>query len=52
MDSETVEAFKSIINRISDDAIDEMAEDGEELNSTTYMAKMAVKFERYAELMG
>jgi hypothetical protein len=51
MDAENVEAFKSIITRISDDAIDEMVEDGEILNSVNYMAKMEVKFERYAELL-
>ena len=52
MDAETVQAFKDIITRISNDAIDEMAEDGIELNSTTYQAKMAVKFERFAQLIG
>jgi len=51
MDAETVQAFKDIIRRISEDAIDEMAEDGTELNSTTYQAKMSVKFERFAQLL-
>jgi hypothetical protein len=51
MDTETVQAFKDIIKRVSDDAVDEMVEDGVELNSVTYMEKMAVKFERYAELL-
>jgi hypothetical protein len=52
MDAEKVEAFKQIITRISNDAIDEMAEDGTELNSSNFQAMMKVKFERYAELMG
>jgi len=52
MDAETVEAFKSIITRISHDAIDEMAEKDIELNSTNYEAMMKDKFERFAKLIG
>jgi hypothetical protein len=52
MDAEKVEAFKQIITRISNDAIDEMAEDDTILNSENYQAMMALKFERYAALMG
>jgi hypothetical protein len=52
MDAETVQAFKDIITRISNDAIDEMAEDGIELNSTNYEAMMADKFKRFAQLIG
>jgi hypothetical protein len=51
MDAETVKAFKDIIRRISEDAIDEMAEDEVKLNSVNYMEKMAVKFDRFAELL-
>ena len=51
MDAETVKDFKSIINRISNEAIDEMVEDGIELNSTTYQAMMEIKFDRYAEFV-
>jgi hypothetical protein len=51
MDAEKVQAFKEIITRISNDAIDEMAEDEVALNSTTFLAKMEEKFERYAALL-
>ena len=51
MDAEKVEAFKQIITRISDDAIDEMAEGGETLNSVNFQVKLAEKFDRYAELL-
>ena len=51
MDAETIDAFKSIIKRISEDTIDEMAENEVKLNSTNYMEAMAVKFDRFAELL-
>lgn len=52
MDAETTQAFKDIITRISNDAIDEMAEDGVILNSVNYQMKMADKFDRFAQLLG
>ena len=52
MDAETVQAFKEIITRISNDAIDEMAEKEIALNSTNYEVMMADKFERFAKLIG
>jgi len=51
MDAKTVQAFKDIIKCISEDAIDEMAENGIELNSTNYQTKMEVKFKRFAQLL-
>ena len=52
MADDKVQAFKDIITRISNDAIDEMAEDEVMLNSVNYQAKMADKFERFAQLLG
>jgi hypothetical protein len=52
MDAETIQAFKDIITRISNDAIDEMAKDGIVLNSVNYQMKMADKFDRFAKLFG
>ena len=48
MDEKT---FRELIQRISDSAIDEMVEDGKELNSTTYQEMLAEKFDRFAELL-
>jgi len=45
------QAFREIIKRISDSAIDEMVEDGKELNSANYQEMMAEKFERFAALV-
>lgn len=44
-------AFRQIIKRISDNAIDEMVEDGIELNSANYQAMMETKLERFAALL-
>ena len=51
MDAETVQAFKDIITRISNVAIDEMAENEVTLNSVNYQMKMAEKFDRFAQLL-
>lgn len=44
-------AFKSIMSRISNEAIDEMIEMGAELNSNGFIRLLVVKFERYHELL-
>lgn len=43
--------FRSIMQRVSNDAIDEMIETGVELCSNNFIHMLAVKFEKYAELL-
>ena len=50
MDTELIESFKQIINRISDNVIDEMAENKVDLNSANFMIKMEMKLKKYSEL--
>ena len=49
---EEVEAYKGIINRISNDAVDELVEEGKTLDSTNFIDMMEKKFERFAQLLG
>ena len=50
-DEKVAVAFRSIMQRVSNEAIDEMIETGVELNSNNFIRLLAVKFERYAELL-
>jgi hypothetical protein len=49
---EEVEGYKSIISRIANDAVDELVENKQVLDSTNFMAMMEEKFERFSQLLG
>ncbi len=50
-DEKKAVAFKSIMQRVSNEVIDEMIEKGVELDSANFIYLLAEKFKRYEELL-
>ena len=50
-DEKKAVAFKSIMLRVADDAIDEMIEKGAELDSAHFIVMLEEKFKRLSELL-
>lgn len=50
-DEKIAVAFRSIMQRVSNEVIDEMIETGVELDSNNFIWALAKKFERYEQLL-